>query len=175
MALLMRVRLRSLILAVLFTSMFIANYAQATVPDRTRQYKLEAAFLYNFLNYITWPGLSTPDEMTSATICILQGDPIDPYLTYVQQKMGDQRQIAIKHLAPESNAEGCQIFFSRRGIAPHSATTTPILTVSTDATTSMIRMRAEEDGMALRINNTMLSEQGFGVSSRLLSLAQEVK
>ncbi len=153
-----------------------AHASAAATTDKAHQYKLEAAFLYNFLNYITWPGYDAPDELPSPTICVLQGDPIEPYLTYVQQKMAEQRPLTVRHLAPEANADGCSLFFSRRGYTPPTKTTIPILTVSADASNaSMISMRAEEDGVALRINNTMLSEQGFQASSRLLSLAQEVK
>jgi hypothetical protein len=161
----------------LLLSVFVlAGAPRAETDDKARQYKLEAAFLYNFLNYVTWPGNETPEQLATPTICVLQGDPISPYLNYVQQKMSSQRQLMIRRLVPDNNADGCNLLFVRRNMILQTKRTIPILTVSADSSpASMITMRAVEGRMALRINNTALSEQGFQVSSRLLSLAQEVK
>ena len=154
----------------------LTNSAHADKAEKERQYKLEAAFLYNFFNYITWPGYDAPDQLATATICVIENDPIEPYLTYVQHKMSEQRQLVIKRLPANGKADGCNLVFARSTM-PQSKLTTPMLTVSADSnsSTSMISMHAVNGRMALSINNSALSEQGFQTSSRLLSLAQEIR
>ena len=163
-------------LATLLCGFLLVHNAQATTDSMAHQYKLEAAFIYNFFNYITWPGYHAPDELASATVCVAAGDPVEPYLAYVQQKMTEQRQLVVRRLSADGNAEGCQLFFARHNLPPQLKASSAVLTVTADASSAgMIAMHEVDGRMALTINNTALSEQGFQASSRLLSLAQEVK
>ncbi len=172
-------RIRAGLLAALWLAASLAPLPSRAETDE-RQYKLEAVFLYNFFNYITWPGLGTPGDLSSATICIYGNDPLTPYLHYVQEKMTGERKLTIRELHAGQSSAGCNLLFDRTGSPVRSAEgQTPTLTVSDEAHYlqhgGMIALSRDGDRMAMDINNTLLTQQGFQVSSRLLKLAQEVR
>lgn len=148
-------------------------------------YKVEAVFLYNFLNYITWPGHYAPEDMKRATICIREGDPVRPYLEYIQHKRTQERTLEIRQVTDVASIAGCQIFFLRemndddftrlRPLAAQDG----VLLVSTKQDFiedgGMIGLSPEGERIAIEINNSQLTQANFQVSSRLLSLARKVK
>lgn len=160
----------------IFLTMLVILLAPTAHAADERQFKLEAAFLYNFFNYITWPGYRSPDALKDVTICIESGDPVVPYLSYVQQKMAAQRRLNVHNWTTGDSTDGCHVLFSRSGSVTAANGT---LTVSARASYinhgGMIGMVQDEGRIGLRINNSLLNEHGFQASSRLLSLAQEVK
>lgn len=148
-------------------------FAWPAQAQEARQHKLEAAFLYNFLNYITWPGLNSPAELREATICVVPNDPIKPSLLYVQQKMAAQRTLLIHDWRPGDRTM-CHVLFSRQAVASSEYT----LTVTDGASLrgdSMIALEQQEGRIAIHIDNSALNRKGFQASSRLLALAAEVK
>lgn len=157
-------------------------YAAPVHAASQREYKIEAAFLYNFLNYITWPDYNTPDEMKKATICFQHGDPIEPYLNYMRMKMQDERQLTIRAVGENSEFEGCQLLFVRGSLPKNrlqEAMRHGVLVVSNFpdfiSRGGMIGLAPGTNGVSTEINHSLMKEQGFQVSSRLLSLAKEVR
>lgn len=150
--------------------------------DDTRFYKIEAAFLYNFFNYITWPGQPDPAALKEPAICLYGSDPVEPYLEYIQRKMAAERTIAIRTVQSPDGLPGCHLLFSRQAMpaavmkAAHESDT---LTVSDAAghvgRGGMIELSREGGRIAIKIDHTLLETEGFRVSSRLLNLAQRVK
>jgi hypothetical protein len=174
-----RYKLKIVASVVLFAfSAFLTPPAEAS----EREYKIEAAFLYNFINYITWPNHTTPEEMTNATICIDRSDPIRPYLHYMQRKMREERQLVIADVGASEQLQKCQIFFTRTLLSEarlKEALKAKVLVVS-DAPdfiehSGMIGLAPEGSHMVAEINHSLLKDTGFQVSSRLLSLAREVR
>ena len=153
--------------------------APAQAASDNRQYKVEAVFLYNFLNYITWPGYGSPAELREATICLIGNDPLATYLQYVQQKMVAERKLVIRSLRGGQAASGCHILFDRTGTAtPPTDSSEATLTVSDEKRYvergGMIALSHSGGRVGIDINHTLLTRQGFQVSSRLLKLAEEV-
>lgn len=144
-----------------------------------RDYKVEAVFLYNFFNYITWPGYHTPEDLKEATICIADEDPVRPYLEYIQHKRGNEHRLTIRNA--KSSASGCQILFVHdpKSVNLSDAAQNGVLLVSTAPNFinngGMIELSPEEGRMAIEINNSQLTQADFHVSSRLLDLARKVK
>lgn len=151
--------------------------AMANPESSERQYKLEAAFLYNFFNYVTWPGYSAPSELRDVTICVAGRDPILRYLSYVQERMADERQITVKEWQEGQSLDACHILYSRNGNIPALENAT--LTVSTQSQFikrgGMIGISEVDGRMGISVNNNAMNRNGFQVSSRLLRIAQEVK
>lgn len=146
--------------------------------ESDRYHKVEAAFLYNFFNYITWPGLNTPQELKAATICIAANDPIEPYLRYIQSKMADERSLNIQ--SGEQDLQACNLVFTRHRLTEgmrgklSSATLVVIAPQDTlDRGDGMIELDRDEMEIHMRINQQWLAENGFKVSSRLLALAMK--
>lgn len=147
---------------------------------QNRQYKIEAAFLYSFFNYITWPGYHSPQALRNPIICIYGQDPILQYLEYVRQKMASERSITIRTIQPGDTTKNCHLFFMRHRVVPSSATPADsTLTVFKPDDPldrgGMIELAEDEERLTLRINHRALEQNGFQASSRLLELAQRVR
>jgi hypothetical protein len=147
-----------------------------------REYKVEAVFLYNFFNYITWPGYSSPEGLRQVTICTMGDDPVERYLAYVGRRMAHERTLKIRALQEGESPEGCHMVFLRRSSPLSQPVKDPppdVLTVAMGpdflANGGMIELTHEQERMAIAINRSLLAHKGFQVSSRLLDLAREVR
>ena len=153
-----------------------------------RQYKVEAAFLYNFFNYIVWPGYHTSDEMKQATICTDSADPVASYLDYIARTRRQERALTVRPWSIDGDVEGCQLIYVRNlndsalhRLQPLTSGKGVLLVSSTPhfiENGGMVQLEKseEEDGghVLIEINNTALKAANFQVSSRLLSLAAQV-
>ncbi len=154
--------------------------APAQAADDARYHKVEAAFLYNFFNYITWPGYIAPQDLHEAKICIFQNDPIEPYLSYVQQKMSAERHLSVQVISEDADSFDCNLIFMRHHLAAETAhriaPSTLIVTEpqdSLDRGEGMIELSRMGQGIQMKINQQALTDSGFQVSSRLLDLAMK--
>lgn len=160
-------------LYLLFLALLIpgAGYAQPS-----RQYKLEAAFLYNFFNYITWPGYDSPEALENPIICIERDDPIGPYLRYIKQHIQGERSLGIRNLGDGESAAGCHLLFRRYPLrSQHELSKNTLTVYESDndlVREGMIELAPEEERMVMVIYNSVMSARGFKVSSRLLDLAE---
>jgi hypothetical protein len=151
--------------------------ASSSIPVADeRQYKIEAAYLYNFFNYITWPGYPAPQALENPVICVYGGDPILPYLNYMREKVTGQRSLSVRSVADEPSSEGCNILFMRHRTLPSASLPASTLTVfkPDDPLDSggMIELAQDGDRISIKIHQSQLEKNGFSVSSRLLDLAQ---
>lgn len=180
-SILTRSRMRAAVTMALIALTCMASTASAATE---RQYKLEAAFLYNFFNYINWPGYSAPQGLTEPVVCVEGNDPVIRYLEYVQQKLTD-RQLHIRNTEDTRSAEGCHILFIRsaagREMAQRARSALESHTVVVATAMDLldyggtITITPSGERMAVEINQTLLQRHGFQVSSRLLELARRVK
>jgi hypothetical protein len=170
-------------------SFVLACFLMAAMAGTARAdehtYKVEAVFLYNFFNYITWPGYHAPEDMKQATICLAANDPVYAYLEYIQHKKQTEREFSIRQMDSGTSLAGCQILFIRdvsdsELSTLHSlAAQNSVLLVSTKPDFvdggGMIGLLPEGERMAIEIDNSELKQANFQVSSRLLDLARKVK
>jgi len=146
-----------------------------------RQYKIEAAYLYSFFNYITWPGYGSPRELKSPVICISGADPIISYLEYIRLKMASERSLTIRAVSDESNSAGCHTLFVRHRISPRISSIvsneTLVVFKPDDPLDrgGMIELAEDGDRIAIKIDQETIEQRGFEVSSRLLDLARSVR
>ncbi len=146
-----------------------------------RQYKIEAAFLYNFFNYITWPGFASPKDLKEPVVCLYGNDPVQPYLEYVRRKVEQERTLTIRKIENEDGLDGCNLLFTRLALpervreAAHNAR---VLIVSNQdvygGQEGMIDLKNDGERIAIKIDHSLLDADGFQVSSRLLNLASKV-
>lgn len=146
-----------------------------------RQHKIEAAYLYSFFNYITWPNYDSPQTLVKPVICVYGTDPILPYLKYIQLKMVSERELDVRTVEDGENITGCHILFLRHRIEKQMVASLPgtILTVFKPDDPldrgGMIELAEDEDRIRIKINQARLEQSGFKVSSRLLDLAQTAR
>jgi hypothetical protein len=162
----------------LATSVILCLFSFPSHADE-RQYKIEAAFLYSFFNYITWPDYASPQELREPIICVYGIDPILPYLNYIRGKMAGERTLSVR--VTDSDMTGCHILFVRHRLASSlqdALAGNTLLVFKLDDPLDrggMIELSEDGDRMAMRINQSRLERSGFQVSSRLLDLARRVK
>lgn len=170
---------RGIALALCTLALFGAPMKAEAVDER--QFKIESAFLYNFFNYITWPGYDAPEDLMRPVVCVYGNDPVLKPLDYVKQKMSEDRSFAIRRLALGTKPEGCQMAFIRSGTradVQRVIGTPGVLTVSSESDFveegGMVQLVHNEGRIIFEINNSLLSKYGFQASSRLLALARKV-
>lgn len=169
--------IRKAAIALSLVSMLCIQPAMA----QQRQYKIEAAFLYSFFNYITWPGYESPQALFEPVICVYGKDPILPYLEYVRNRTNVTRTLSVRSVSQPEQTGGCHILFMRHTIPDHIADTLDdsVLTVLKPDDPldrgGMIELAEEEERILIKINQPKLEQQGFHASSRLLQLAKSIR
>jgi hypothetical protein len=150
--------------------------AAPQAQDVPIEYQVKAAFLYNFVRFVEWPGPSLAGPLT---ICVAGRNPLGTFLEdTVRGEIVAGRAIATRVvLEPESD---CHVVFVPMGAASaaylRAARNTPTLTVGESP--SFIEMGGiinfVMDGGRVRfeINPQAADRAQLRISSRLLQLAR---
>jgi hypothetical protein len=171
-----------MVLAFLLMGMTQGNCEDAS----SKEYQVKAVFLLNFAKYVDWPATAFTNSAEPITIGVLGTDPFGDNLQHdVADKMVNGRPFAIKHLAADSDLNGCQILFvsdsesSRMGEILSKAGALPILTIGEDEEFSqnggIINFVLKDGKVRLEIDLTTANKTGLKISSRLLAVADVVK
>lgn len=157
--------------------------------ERARSSTVEAAikatYLYKFPPFIDWP----PSAMAASrvfTICVVGGDPLGGLLD--QAVAGQQvkdRPIVVRRFAVLTGDPGCQIVYAVGSAAqPVSAILAalrgkPVLTVTDEASDptakGILNFVIVDDRVRFEIDARAAAEDGLNISSKLLSLAINVR
>lgn len=169
---------RSLLIVLLaFTPVTQAIAEQQAVTE----YHVKAAFLYNFSRFVNWP--ETPVQ--AFRLCILGDNPFDEVLDTLIGKTVHESILVVEELTSLNNVHECQIVYlgrsMERQLQPALAEIAryPVLTVSDidDFTErgGMIGLTLAGNRVRFEINSQAAGDAGLTISSKLLSLATNVK
>lgn len=75
------------------------------------EYKIKAAFLYNFAKFVEWPNLKDLDPSLPFIVGVLGDDPFGPELEAIRKKNIRGRRILIKHFETIDDVFACHILF----------------------------------------------------------------
>jgi hypothetical protein len=152
---------------------------------RSDEYAVKAAFLHNFVRYVTWPESAFKDRDEAFTICVLGKDPFGSVLdsTFAGSKV-DGRRIAVKRRAEVADIGACHLLFVPR-TAEHELArlrelygALPVLVIaeSTDAAERGAHMALylEKSKMRFAVNLDATRRAQLEMSSELLKLARRV-
>lgn len=160
--------------------------SSALGQQKPSEYKVEAAYLYNFGRFVEWPAKSATAQTSSFTICVLGEDPFGQALdaTLAGEAIGNQRVIARRISSPQMSAD-CQILFissseaNRLNKIIEALDKNAILTVSDIPQFSqhrgMIQFVLEENRIRFEVNLTATQRAGLTLSSDLLKVATVVR
>ena len=147
----------------------------------SREYEIKAAYLYNFINYIDFPGALGG----TITIGVLGENPFGGALKALDGKHVKGRTIEVKDVSQVSALKGCQIAFissSEKQRIPEilaSLDHTRVLTVSeTDGFSErggIINFINQHNKVRFEINPVAAQRHDLTISSELLKLARLVK
>lgn len=150
------------------------------------QYDVEAAYLYQFGNFIQWPSKSGADRPKTFTICVLGNDPFGDVLddTLRGSKMNGLPMVS-KRVTYVRDAAGCQILFISSSRQDQLAADLialrgqPILTVSDIpdfvSRGGMVQFVLTEDRVRFEIGLPSAQNAGLKLSSQLLKVAVAVR
>jgi hypothetical protein len=151
--------------------------------DQATEYKVKAAFLYNFSRFITWPERASRDD-GKFNLCVLGSDPFGKLLDALAGKSVQEDSLEVKRLGSLEQAQACQVVFvSQTGTSNlehimSALKDLPVLTVSdvegfTDKG-GIIQFMLVGNKVRFNINIDAANHAGLTISSKLLSLATVV-
>ncbi|WP_230874862.1 YfiR family protein [Methylomonas sp. LL1] len=152
--------------------------------DESLEYKIKAAYLYNFTKFITWP----ENHATTFNICIVGGDPFRKLLDNLESKTAFDKPIRVFRYAHIKQAKDCHIaYFDKiEDVTSISAPNSLIvgalpstLTVGSQPffaeSGGMIGFVLEQEKIKLHINLKALKLSGLEISAKLIEVSTLVK
>ena len=83
-----------------------------TATAASREYRIKAAYLYQFGRYIDWPANAFADSQSPFVIGVMEGDPIIADLDQIAEiKKIQDRPIHIQRFASPDDVRACHIVF----------------------------------------------------------------
>ncbi len=148
------------------------------------EYKVKAAFLFNFAKFVDWPAEAYAPAGNALVICIFGEDPFGSALDSLVGKAVGERQLSIKRTKRLEDVRTCSILYvcasekERLQSILQTAQTARALTVSDmDRFVhqgGMIGLVSSDDKIRFRVNVTAAKASGIQISSKLLKLADLV-
>lgn len=157
----------------------LASAFSAASQERN-EYRLKAAFLYNFALFTEWPAsVGSPLQL-----CVLGPDVFGAELDALQGKQVAERSIHVQRKAVGDNLSACHILFvapaAMAGLARalQDLHGKPVLTVADSAGAARsgvaLNMSIDKGKISFEANLVSARAAGLGLSSKLLRLATEV-
>jgi hypothetical protein len=154
--------------------------ASGARADDLPEYRLKAAFVYNFMLFTEWPAATG----NTLNLCIHGKDPFGTEIDGLQGKVAATRSIAVHRKAAGESLKNCQAVFiapSMIGSLPNildSLKGQPMLTLS-DSPGAMhkgvaLNMGVAQGKVTFEANLQAARGAGLSLSSKLLRLATEV-
>jgi hypothetical protein len=145
------------------------------------EYRLKAAFVYNFMLFTEWPAATGG----TLNLCILGKDPFGPEIDGLHGKAVAGRSIDVHRKAAGESLKTCQVVFiapSMMGSLPRlleSLKDQPTLTLA-DSPGAMqqgvaLNMGVAQGKVSFEANLRAARAAGLNLSSKLLRLATEVQ
>ena len=171
----------------LSVGVFLAlRLASAADSRPLEEYKVKAAFLYNFARFVEWPAAAFLGLDDPLTICVLGDDPFGRTLDeIVAGKKLDSHAFAVRRISDARNVAGCRILFvssseRKRVLASIAAASEQgLLTVGESCNPTaegmIINFTVEDGKVRFEINRDAAERSNIRLSSRLLSLASTLK
>jgi hypothetical protein len=156
-------------------------YAPAARSEDLPEYRLKAAFVYNFIVYTEWPAATG----NALNLCVHGTDPFGREIDGLQGKVASGRTLAVLRKAAGEPLKDCQVVFVSAssidglprlldGLRGH-----PVLTVADSPGAMrqgvMLNMNMAQGKVTFEANLLAARSAGLDLSSKLLRLATEVR
>ena len=144
------------------------------------EYQVKASYLYNFLQFITWPDDVFPED-GKFNLCVVGAERFGNALAALAGERGAGREIAVRPLArpAQARAQRCHLLFIAAGSAAADAAAETagrgVLTVGETPgfleRGGIINLVESRGRIRFEINQSTAREAGLTLSSQLLRLA----
>ncbi len=161
----------------------LGGVARAAAEEPSREYRIKAAFIYNFAKFSRWPASSFSDGEAPLDFCIYGEDPFGGAFDAVAGKTIRGRRVAVRRIATIEASTGCHLLFISDSEAKRltgilaALNDRPVLTVADmpdfARAGGIINLKTnEDDKLRFEINTGTARRAGLRFSSKLLSLAE---
>ncbi len=170
-----------------FLVALIVAFCASTLMAQTtaKEYRIKAAFLFNFAHYVEWPPDSFKDTDSPLTYCTVGDDPFEGVLDQsLNAKSVGTHPLRVQHLKPPENFQGCQIVFiganEKKRIASILETLkqSPVLIVGESnrfvQQGGTVGFLSEENTVRFEVNLDAAQRARLNISATLLSVAKTV-
>jgi hypothetical protein len=159
----------------------LALLAPCAHAQELPEYRLKAAFVYNFIAFTDWPAEVAP----TLNLCIVGADPFGADIDGLHGKTAQSRTIAVQRKAAHESLRSCQVVFIAASVIDQlprlldALRGQPVLTVA-DSAGAMRRgvalnMNVAQGKVSFEANLQAARAHSLGLSSKLLRLATEVQ
>ncbi len=149
------------------------------------EYKVKAAYLFNFTRYVSWPHEAFADQASPLDICVLGHDPFGALLDRtVADRSSQGRAVRVRRAPAVGETHGCHVVFiswaetSRQQKLLSALRSRPVLTVGETPgfleQGGLIRLMVVEGTVRFEVNAAGARRSLLRISARLLELAQRV-
>ncbi len=155
-----------------------SSLAQNCQADPAPEYKLKAAFLYNFILLTEWPKAGND----SLRLCTVGRNDIDYAINDIDGAEANKRLIKIVHLQSFSNIDACEVLYLGDNYPAdiknilNKLGESPVLTVSDNFNLAkfgvIINMFPENRRLVFNVNLESAKHAHLTLSSRLIRLAK---
>ncbi len=173
-------------LYLIFFSTLVILTPPVQAKEQSIEYKIKAAYLYNFSKFTDWPDKIAFAEQKSFSICILGEDPFGSVITPIENKKVHKQPIKLLYFSQlDTDVGQCKIvFIAETNVSDVQSillalSDTNILTVgeSSNFATSggMIGFVIQDGHVQLQINKQVAKNAQLKFDPRLLKLGQVVR
>ncbi len=174
---------RIVLAAMLFAALAMQGTSRSWAqPAVSQEYRVKAAFLYNFAKFVKWPPETFENTDAPLVLCVLGDDPFGSALDMLQGKSVRGRRLAIYRTHAIDGPPSCQLLYvagserARLQSILDQVRGRPVLTVSDlpDFTLhgGIIGFFTVQSRIRFAINPGAAVANGLKISSQLLKLAR---
>jgi YfiR/HmsC-like len=161
--------------------LFALAFANGARAEDLPEYRLKAAFVFNFVAFTEWPA----ETGGTLNVCVYGADPFGKEIDGLQGKAAAERTIAVQRKAGSESLRDCQAVFIAASAIDHlprvldALRGRPVLTIA-DSPGAMrqgvaLNMVVVQNRVAFEVNLQSARSAGLNFSSKLLRLAAEVQ
>ena len=172
---------RRSMIALLLCVLFVPTLGSAADEG---EYRLKAAFIFNFIKYTEWPAAS-PLAGNEIVVGVLGVDPFKGFLGLIEGRTVKGRRVTIQKGNRLQDLKGCNVLVVSKSEAPRmrevigSLKGAPVLTVSDldgfAESGGIVGFVVEQDSVHFNINIAAAKRSGLTISSEILKLAKVIK
>ena len=156
----------------------------AAADSASQEYKVKAAFLYNFTLFVEWPEEAFTGNDSPLTVCILGKSPFGDALDSLKGKTAKKRKLVIRQINRVEEMGNCHVLFVSTSEKMHlpnilaAVKNQNVLTVSDldrfAQAGGIINFVTLDDKVRFEINLKAAQQSRIKISSQLLKLARDV-
>lgn len=163
---------------------FLSPPNQVFADQSSLEYKVKAAYLYNFANFITWPASNVASKNDSMHVCIYGDDPFGQTIEPLETKKAHGYTISILRLKEKLQLSDCQIVFISASEEENLLQILDLLENQSILTVSdyisfaeiggMIGFIVEQGKVRIEINLSATKQANLKLSAMLLEVARKI-